>query len=82
MSNIFNTYNQYPIDIVAGHDWHLTDKNGQTYLDFTSGIGVCNLATTTGKTPITVSNKALRICTTLNPSPINILQAHGRHATP
>ena len=42
MSNIFNTYNQYPIDIVAGHDWHLTDKNGQTYLDFTSGIGVCN----------------------------------------
>ena len=37
MSNIFNTYNQYPIDIVAGHDWHLTDKNGQTYLDFTSG---------------------------------------------
>lgn len=42
MQNIFPTYQQYPIDIVAGHDWHLTDRQGHTYLDFTSGIGVCN----------------------------------------
>lgn len=42
MQNIFPTYQQHPIDIVAGHDWHLTDRQGHTYLDFTSGIGVCN----------------------------------------
>lgn len=42
MENIFPTYQQYPMEIVAGHDWHLTDNKGKTYLDFTSGIGVCS----------------------------------------
>lgn len=42
MTNIFPTYQQYPIDIIAGHDWYLTDNLGNDYLDFTSGIGVCN----------------------------------------
>lgn len=42
MENIFPTYQQYPMEIVAGHDWHLTDDSGKTYLDFTSGIGVCS----------------------------------------
>lgn len=42
MNHIFPTYQQYPMEIVSGHDWHLTDNNGQTYLDFTSGIGVCS----------------------------------------
>lgn len=42
MSNLFNTYARYPFDLVAGHDWHLTDNHGKTYLDFTSGIGVCS----------------------------------------
>ncbi len=42
MKNIFPTYQQYPIDIIDGHDWHLTDRKGNEYLDFTSGIGVCN----------------------------------------
>ncbi|ANK60285.1 acetylornithine transaminase [Loigolactobacillus backii] len=42
MQYVFPTYNRFPLDIVAGEDWHLTDDNNKTYLDFTSGIGVCN----------------------------------------
>ncbi len=42
MSNLFNTYARYPFDLVAGHDWHLSDNHGKEYLDFTSGIGVCS----------------------------------------
>ncbi|MFT8908802.1 MAG: acetylornithine transaminase [Lentilactobacillus diolivorans] len=42
MKHIFPTYKQYPMEIVSGHDWHLTDENGKQYLDFTSGIGVCS----------------------------------------
>ncbi|MCI1985168.1 MAG: acetylornithine transaminase [Lactobacillus sp.] len=42
MSNLFNTYARYPFDLVSGHDWHLVDEHGKTYLDLTSGIGVCS----------------------------------------
>ncbi|MCD2256928.1 acetylornithine transaminase [Agrilactobacillus fermenti] len=42
MSHLFPTYHRYPIEIDTGQDWQLTDNHGQTYLDFTSGIGVCN----------------------------------------
>ncbi|WP_407893091.1 acetylornithine transaminase [Lacticaseibacillus sp. N501-2] len=42
MSHLFNTYARYPFDLVAGHDVHLVDNTGKTYLDFTSGIGVCS----------------------------------------
>lgn len=66
MSNIFNTYNQYPIDIVAGHDWHLTDKNGQTYLDFTSGIGVCNFGYSNEQITDNVFEQATKIWHTSN----------------
>ncbi|MFL2030019.1 acetylornithine transaminase [Loigolactobacillus zhaoyuanensis] len=43
MSKLFPTYARYPFDIVSGHDCYLTDDQQNTYLDFTSGIGVCNL---------------------------------------
>ncbi len=43
MKYVFPTYQRYPIEIVDGHDWHLVDQKGNEYLDFTSGIGVCNL---------------------------------------
>lgn len=66
MSNIFNTYNQHPIDIVAGHDWHLTDKNGQTYLDFTSGIGVCNFGYSNEQITDNVFEQAAKIWHTSN----------------
>lgn len=42
MNHIFPTYKQYPMEPVSGHDWHLTDETGKTYVDFTSGIGVCS----------------------------------------
>ncbi|WP_025021203.1 acetylornithine transaminase [Ligilactobacillus equi] len=43
MQHIFPTYNRFPFEIVAGDGYTLSDQNGKNYLDFTSGIGVCNL---------------------------------------
>lgn len=65
MSNIFNTYNQYPIDIVAGHDWHLTDKTVRPTLTSPAGSGFVTLATATSKSPITFSSKPPRFGTPL-----------------
>lgn len=42
MEYVFPTYARYPIDIVDGEYVHLVDSQGQQYLDFTSGIGVCS----------------------------------------
>jgi len=42
MKHVFPTYSRFPFDLVEGHDVYLTDNNGKTYLDFTSGIGVCS----------------------------------------
>jgi acetylornithine/N-succinyldiaminopimelate aminotransferase len=38
-----NTYNRFPIGIVKGEGCWLWDMNGRRYLDFLSGIAVCNL---------------------------------------
>jgi len=43
MSNLFPTYARWEIEPESAIGSTLTDKNGKTYLDFTSGIGVCNL---------------------------------------
>ncbi|WP_430534172.1 acetylornithine transaminase [Listeria rocourtiae] len=43
MSNLFPTYAKFPIEIVEGKGTVVKDANGKTYLDFTSGIAVCNL---------------------------------------
>ncbi|MDT0016871.1 acetylornithine transaminase [Listeria swaminathanii] len=43
MKHVFPTYNRFPIDLVKGSGTIVTDADGQTYLDFTSGIAVCNL---------------------------------------
>ncbi|PXD05260.1 hypothetical protein C9853_06280 [Listeria monocytogenes] len=43
MKHVFPTYKRFPIDLVNGTGTVVTDKNGKTYLDFTSGIAVCNL---------------------------------------
>ncbi|MCD2223952.1 acetylornithine transaminase [Listeria cossartiae] len=43
MKHVFPTYNRFPIDLVKGSGTIVTDAAGQTYLDFTSGIAVCNL---------------------------------------
>lgn len=42
MEHVFPTYARFPFDLVEGHDVYLTDNNDNTYLDFTSGIGVCS----------------------------------------
>ncbi|MBC1292021.1 acetylornithine transaminase [Listeria booriae] len=43
MSNLFPTYAKFPIEIVEGKGTIVKDANGKEYLDFTSGIAVCNL---------------------------------------
>lgn len=40
---LFPTYQRFPFAIESGQGVKLTDDHGQTYLDFTAGIGVCNL---------------------------------------
>ncbi|MBC1473732.1 acetylornithine transaminase [Listeria grandensis] len=43
MSDLFPTYAKFPIEIVEGKGTVVKDSNGKEYLDFTSGIAVCNL---------------------------------------
>lgn len=43
MSNLFPTYARWEIEPESAIGSTMTDKNGKKYLDFTSGIGVCNL---------------------------------------
>jgi predicted acetylornithine/succinylornithine family transaminase len=38
-----NTYNRFPVGIARGEGCWLWDMNGRRYLDFLSGIAVCNL---------------------------------------
>jgi acetylornithine/N-succinyldiaminopimelate aminotransferase len=38
-----NTYNRFPIVVTKGEGCWLWDMNGRRYLDFLSGIAVCNL---------------------------------------
>ncbi|WP_326847695.1 acetylornithine transaminase [Priestia endophytica] len=43
MSTLFPTYNRLELEIAHGKGTKVTDTNGKTYLDFISGIAVCNL---------------------------------------
>ncbi|MFD1706631.1 acetylornithine transaminase [Siminovitchia sediminis] len=43
MSHIFNTYARWDIELESGEGTKVKDIHGKEYLDFTSGIGVCNL---------------------------------------
>ncbi len=38
-----NTYNRFPVAIVRGEGRRVWDADGKRYLDFTSGLAVCNL---------------------------------------
>ncbi|MGE6614340.1 acetylornithine transaminase [Bacillus mycoides] len=42
-SHIFQTYGRREIEFLKGNGAKVIDKSGEQYLDFTSGIGVCNL---------------------------------------
>jgi acetylornithine/N-succinyldiaminopimelate aminotransferase len=43
MSHLFQTYGRWDIEPASAQGSWMTDVNGKKYLDFTSGIGVCNL---------------------------------------
>ena len=43
MEKLFSTYKKWPFAVVDGQDFHVTDDEGKTYTDLTSGIGVMNL---------------------------------------
>ncbi|TKI86376.1 acetylornithine transaminase [Bacillus mycoides] len=42
-SHLFQTYGRREIEFLKGNGAKVIDKSGEQYLDFTSGIGVCNL---------------------------------------
>ena len=41
--NIFQTYSRYPVTLAKGKGSRVWDETGKEYLDFLSGIAVCNL---------------------------------------
>lgn len=43
MTSLFSTYKRWNIEIEKGNGAVVTDTNGKEYLDFVSGIAVCNL---------------------------------------
>jgi acetylornithine aminotransferase len=42
-NHLFQTYGRRQIEFLKGNGAKVIDKSGEQYLDFTSGIGVCNL---------------------------------------
>lgn len=42
-SAVMNTYSRFPLTLVKGKGSFVWDDKGEKYLDFTSGIAVCNL---------------------------------------
>lgn len=40
---VMNTYSRFPVTITKGKGSFVWDEHGEKYLDFTSGIAVCNL---------------------------------------
>lgn len=43
MTKLFSNYKRSAIDFASAQGNYLTDTDGKTYLDFSSGIGVTNL---------------------------------------
>ncbi|MGD6941331.1 acetylornithine transaminase [Cytobacillus gottheilii] len=43
MSYLFPVYSKWEVEPISAEGSRLIDKSGNNYLDFTSGIGVCNL---------------------------------------
>ncbi|WP_223588751.1 acetylornithine transaminase [Neobacillus bataviensis] len=56
MSHLFPTYSRWEIEPEIAGGSMMIDKNGKIYLDFTSGIGVCNL----GHRPKNVEDAVLK----------------------
>ncbi len=56
-----NTYNRFPIGISKGEGCWLWDMNGRRYLDFLSGIAVCNLGHTNKNVVEGISKQAKKL---------------------
>lgn len=63
---LMNTYGQMPIVLEKGKGVTLTDVNGKSYIDFTSGIGVNSLGFCDNKWVDAVCNQARSIAHTSN----------------
>ncbi|AQY51340.1 acetylornithine aminotransferase [Listeria weihenstephanensis FSL R9-0317] len=66
MSDLFPTYAKFPIEIVEGKGTVVKDANGKAYLDFTSGIAVCNLGHCHDEVLASVQNQLGQIWHTSN----------------
>jgi len=66
MTHVFPTYQRFPFAIESGQGVHLTDDQGQTYLDFTAGIGVCNFGYQNSAIQTAVSQQLTKIWHTSN----------------
>ncbi|EUJ44059.1 acetylornithine transaminase [Listeria riparia] len=66
MSNLFPTYAKFPIEIVEGKGTIVKDANDKVYLDFTSGIAVCNLGHCNEAVLIAVQQQLTQIWHTSN----------------
>src|SRR5690625_3163953 len=42
-SAVMPTYNRFPISLIKGEGSYVWDQQGEKYLDYTAGIGTCNL---------------------------------------
>ncbi len=61
-----NTYSRFPVTFVEGKGCRLFDDEGREYLDFTSGIAVCNLGHCHPAVVETVKRQAERLFHTSN----------------
>ncbi|UQS87294.1 acetylornithine transaminase [Nicoliella spurrieriana] len=61
MTHLIHTYEQFPIEPVDGHDYHLIDKNGKEYVDLAAGIGVCNFGYSNAKIKAAVADQVQHI---------------------
>ncbi|GAO99917.1 acetylornithine transaminase [Fructobacillus ficulneus] len=75
MTTMMHTYDQFPIDIVDGHDFYLTDAKGQDYLDLTAGIGVCNLGYSNAAVKAAVTDQVDKVWHISNLYPNDLAQA-------
>lgn len=57
MSKLFSTYSRWEIEPISAKGTKLIDKTGKEYLDFTSGIGVCNLGHRPNEVEVAVKNQ-------------------------
>ena len=63
---VAGTYRRYPIAFVEGRGARLTDADGKVYLDFVSGLAVCNLGHSHPRVVEAIKAQAGRIIHTSN----------------